>query len=90
MWFNDGVNRAETHRVGETISNAWGLYDMHGNVQEMCFDTNTSGIDPVGDDLVVRGGSINKGALDCTSFSYSLWDGRSGSKVTGFRIVLNL
>jgi formylglycine-generating enzyme required for sulfatase activity len=55
-------------RVGVTPPNAWGLYDMHGNVEEWCYDLYGAyepgeQTDPVGRKAglwrVVRGGSHN-------------------------------
>jgi len=63
-WYSDNSG-ATTHPVGQKPANAWGLYDMHGNVWEWCwdwYDDYPSGAqtDPVGASSgsyrVLRGG----------------------------------
>ncbi len=83
-------------QVGQTPPNAWGLCDMHGNVEEWCLDWHgpyviDSQIDPVGrgdgDFRVTRGGSHS------TTLEFLRSSNRSGTLpddrnwLIGFRVV---
>ena len=94
--------RQKTVPVGSLMPNAYGLYDMHGNVWEWCLDdwhTNYNGAPDnqtswvsqrINRWKVVRGGSWNTCPQDCRSASRSLQMFDSAHKDIGFRLVLNI
>ena len=79
----DCTTSGGTAKAGSYLSNAWGLYDMHGNVLERCLDLCNEG----GSYRVLRGGGWHRQAAACSS---ALRPGQSPSAVNsnyGFRIV---
>lgn len=105
-WFWDNSDFAmqakQTHPVGRLKPNAFGLFDMHGNVWEWCSDwygekyyqdCKSQGVvtDPpgprAGASRVLRGGGWANVAVDCRSALRS--DGAPGSRgdILGFRLV---
>jgi len=93
-----GVDLGRTTAVGSYAPNAWGLYDMHGNVWEWCLDgwsaqlpggtvTNTYTA-TTGTDRVIRGGCWYNAARACRS-AYRLRATKYFyDNDLGFRIVL--
>jgi formylglycine-generating enzyme required for sulfatase activity len=96
-WYSKNSER-KTHPVGEKEPNAWGLYDMHGNVREWVEDDwhdNYRGAPddgmawvnkPRGSYRVIRGGGWGDGARGCRSATRS--SGRPGDRYfdVGFRL----
>lgn len=88
-----------TWDVGSGRANAWGLYDMHGNVWELCLDwygedyySESPRRNPVGPGSgsyrVCRGGGWNLYARGCRS-AYRVWSAPSfTSGNLGFRLVM--
>jgi len=99
-----GVELEKTVPVGSYQPNAWGLYDMHGNVWEWCNDlygtysaeavTDPTGAKPGASRLprsarVLRGGGWSGGPEFCRS-AYRAWSSPTSSdRYLGFRVVRN-
>lgn len=91
-----GEYRNKTLPVGSFSPNAWGLYDMHGNVKEWCSDwyddySISAQINPIGPSLgkkrVCRGGSWAASTRLCQSASRSSEYPHYVRRSMGFRLV---
>ena len=87
----------KTHPVGLKKPNAWGIYDMHGNVWEWCRDwygdyPSDFCNDPEGPSKgscrVVRGGNYYVNTFDCTSGFREYLDPNEVMAGYGFRLAL--
>ena len=89
-----------THPVGQKRSNAWGLYDMYGNLYEWCADWHGEGEEYYKDDeetelvtasyRVFRGGCWSSPAPLCRSAFRFWFQTRYRYHFMGFRVVLDL
>jgi formylglycine-generating enzyme required for sulfatase activity len=94
--FNSG---SQTHPVGSKKPNSWGLYDMHGNVNEWVTDDWHDSYenapadgrawinDPRGLDRVLRGGSWSSDARGCRSAARHSTSFDSRKSSIGFRLA---
>jgi formylglycine-generating enzyme required for sulfatase activity len=98
-WYSENSNQS-THPVGEKQPNAWGLYDMHGNVSEWCLDYHLNYpqenlIDPAGPAngrrRVCRGGNWSElTAANCRSAHREGLASGVKLRAVGLRVVMTI
>jgi formylglycine-generating enzyme required for sulfatase activity len=96
-WYESNSNHT-THPVGQKEANAFGLYDMHGNVWQWCLDWHGEDTyltsppeDPQGPEVgtfrIFRGGTFDDTPFSCRS-AYRYWYYPQGRNLMGFRVIV--
>ena len=97
-WFNANSDN-QTHPVGALVPNAWGLYDVHGNVCEWTFDSygqyagdndNDSDSMHYGMRRVARGGAFWLVPEEARSAFRGSWAPNERQPYIGFRLARSM
>ena len=97
-WWLNNISSIGTQLVGQKQPNALGLYDMSGNVWEMCWDwfgnyTGTAKTDPrgptSGTHRVMRGGSWRSVGEEMHLAVRGGFPANEQNRIVGFRVVRN-
>jgi formylglycine-generating enzyme required for sulfatase activity len=97
----DGLYRGKTTDVGSFAANAFGLYDMHGNVGEWCLDfydpraydsasPAAPAFSPSRTERVWRGGAFNDPPRRCRAANREHYNPGGRDSTRGFRVVIPL
>lgn len=99
-WYKENSLKV-THDVGTKKANAWGLYDMHGNIWEWCSDRYAENYETVPNDgsahmvrsekgMVLRGGAWSAKPDNLRSAVRINLGANSRNYFVGFRVVVEL